>query len=139
MKQMQEVDEDATLTQLAQAWTNLALGGDKLQESYYIFQELIDKNQSSPTLLNGAASSHVAQGKWEEADGAIKEAAEKDANFADTLINQVTVATQMGNDVVANRTLASLRGSCASHPFVSDIEAKEAEMDRLIKQYLPVA
>ena len=45
----------------------------------------------------------------------------------------------MGNDVVANRTLASLRGSCASHPFVADIEAKEAEMDRLIKQYQPVA
>ena len=31
-------------------------------------------------------------GKWEEADGAIKEAAEKDPNFADTLINQVTVS-----------------------------------------------
>jgi len=139
MKQMQDVDEDATLTQLAQAWTNLALGGDKLQESYYIFQELIDKNQASPTLLNGAAASHVSQGKWEEADGAIKEAAEKDPNYADTLINQVVVATQVGNDVVANRTLASLRGSCASHPFVLDIEAKEAEMDRLIKQYQPVA
>ena len=31
-------------------------------------------------------------GKWEEADGAIKEAAEKDPNFADTLINQVVVS-----------------------------------------------
>jgi len=139
LKQMLDSDEDATLTQLAQAWTNLSIGGDKLQESYYIFQELMDKNQSSPTLLNGGTASHVAQGKWEEADGAIKEAAEKDPNFADTLINQVVVATQTGNQDVARRTLASLRGSCASHPFVRDIEAKEADFDRLIKQYQPVA
>ena len=64
MKQLQDADEDATLTQLAQAWTNIALGGDKLQESYYIFQELIDKNQASPTLLNGTAASHVSQGQF---------------------------------------------------------------------------
>jgi len=138
LKQMTDMDEDATLTQLAQAWTNLSIGGDKLQESYYIFQELMDKNQPSPTLLNGGCASHVAQGKWEEADGAIKEAAEKDPNFADTLINQVVVATQTGNQDVARRTLASLRGSCAQHPFVKDLENKEAEIDRLIKQYLPV-
>lgn len=92
-------------------------------------------------------------GKWEEADGAIKEAAEKDPNFADTLINQVVVsfdpgrlklicslqvATQTGHQDVARRTLASLRGSCAQHPFVRDLESKEAEIDRLIKQYQPV-
>ena len=34
---------------------------------------------------------YVFLGKWEEADGAVKEAAEKDPNFAETLINQVMV------------------------------------------------
>lgn len=137
LKIIMDKDEDATVSQLANAWTNLALGGDKLQESYYIYQELMDKHSSSPILLNGAAAAHIAQGKWEEAEGVVREAADKDPNYADTLINQIVTCTQSGRDDVARRTLNQLRSSCQDHPFVKDLAGKEADMDRLILQYMP--
>jgi len=136
-KLVSKMDEDSTLTQLCGAWTNIALGGEKAHDAYYAFQELMDKTQTSPILLNGAAAAHIAQQKWEEADGAVKEATEKDINCPETLINQIMVATQTGEEDIARRTLASLKGSHPSHPFVADLEQKEAEMDRIILQYKP--
>ena len=93
---MMEKDEDATITQLAMAWTNLSLGGDKIQEAYYIYQEMIDKLGSTATLLNGQAVTFLAQGKYSEAEAALNEAMERDPNNPDTLVNMIVLSQHQG-------------------------------------------
>jgi len=136
LKVMTEKDEDATITQLAMAWTNLSLGGDKIQEAYYIYQEMIDKLGSTATLLNGQAVTFLAQGKYSEAEAALNEAMEKDPNNPDTLVNMIVLTQHQGKaPEVSNRYLSQLKDMDPNHSFVLKLNSKEQDFDRMVLQY----
>jgi len=136
LKSMIEKDEDATLTQLAQAWTNLYLGGEKIQEAYYIYQDMIDKLGSTALLLNGQATIFLAQGKFNEAESALQEALEKDPNNPNTLVNLIVLSHHTGKQPeVSSRYLSQLKDMDADHPYVVSLNQKEADFDRMCGQY----
>lgn len=60
-------------------------GGAKAQEAAYIYDELIDKYGSSPSLLNGLAVARMHLQQWDEAEGTLKEAITKVATTPHTI------------------------------------------------------
>lgn len=112
-KKLREKDEDATLTQMAQAWLNLAQviynnfictnssypknifcyqGKEKLQEAYYIFQELTDKYGVTALLLNSQSVCFIGQGEYKKAEITLQDALEKDSNDIDSLVNSLFIS-----------------------------------------------
>ena len=55
----------------------LLQGGDKLKDAYYAFQELADRNNSTPLLLNGQAVAYMGQAKYDDAETVLQEAMDK--------------------------------------------------------------
>lgn len=133
LKKMNEIDEDATLTQLALAWVNMAVGKDKLKDAYYIYQEMMDKYGQSPRLLVAQSAVLILQGKYKDAEALLHDAQLRDANNCDALVNLVAVSQFVGKDYeVIKRTIAQLQDIDSSHPWLADMKAKEALFDELV-------
>eukprot|EP00891_Asterochloris_glomerata_P000756 jgi/Astpho2/756/Aster-00617 len=125
VRAMSAVDEDTTLTQLTTAWVNLYLGGKKVEEAFFIFQELGDKYSWTVRLFNGSALANMRMGRFDEAEQALQEALEKDPKSADTLANLITVSLHLGKPV--SRHSNQLKTIAPNHLIVKKIaEAEEA-------------
>ncbi|PKA64090.1 Coatomer subunit epsilon-1 [Apostasia shenzhenica] len=131
LKLMQQIDEDHTLTQLASAWLNLAVGGSKIQEAYLIFQDFSEKYQLTGMILNGKAVCCMHMGRFDEAETLLLEALNKDAKDAETLANLVVCNLHLGKS--ATRYLSQLKLSHPDHVLVRRVSSAEDNFDRAVQ------
>lgn len=128
LKAMMNIDDDATCTQLAQAWVNIALGGSKIQEAFYIFQELGDKYAWTVRLYNGSAVCNMQMGQYEEAERELLEALNKDPKDADTLSNLAVTSLHLGKP--NSRYINSLKMVAPDHALLKKLEASDGAFSR---------
>ncbi|KAK6916904.1 hypothetical protein RJ641_017655 [Dillenia turbinata] len=141
LKVMQQIDEDHTLTQLANAWLNLAVGGSKIQEANLIFQDFSEKYQMTGLLLNGKAVCCIHMGQFDEAETLLLEALNKasfrsvgrlnDAKDAETLANLVVCSLHLRKS--ASRYLSQLKLYNPEHVLVKRLSSAEESFDRAIQ------
>ncbi|KAK3030870.1 hypothetical protein RJ639_037327 [Escallonia herrerae] len=141
---MQQIDEDHTLTQLANAWLNLAVGGSKIQEASLIFQDFSEKYQMTSLILNGKAVCCMHMEKFDEAESLLLEALNKanslcsfhlllidDAKDPETLANLVVCSLHLGKQ--SSRYLSQLKLSHPEHVLVKRASAAEESFDRAVQ------
>lgn len=128
LKEMMAIDDDATCTQLAQAWVNLAMGGNKTQEAFYIFQELGDKYSWTVRLHNGSAVCSMHMGRYDEAEKELLEGLNKDSKDADTLSNLIVANLHLGKPT--SRFLNQLKMVAPTHPMLKRTQSLEEVYDR---------
>lgn len=131
LRVMQQIDEDHTLTQLASAWLNLAVGGSKIQEAYLIFQDFSEKYQMTSLILNGKAVCCMHMGNFDEAESLLLEALNKDAKDPETLANLVVCSLHLGKS--SSRYLNQLKLSHPDHMLVKRSSSAEESFDRAVQ------
>ncbi|KAJ6980421.1 coatomer subunit epsilon-1 [Populus alba] len=128
---MQQIDEDHTLTQLATAWLNLAVGGSKIQEAYLIFQDFSEKYPMTGLILNGKAVCCMHMGNFDEAETLLLEALNKDAKDPETLANLVVCSLHIGKS--SSRYLSQLKLSHPDHVLVKRASSAEDNFERAVQ------
>ncbi|KAF4440549.1 coatomer epsilon subunit [Fusarium acutatum] len=128
--------QDSLLVNLAESWVGLRVGGEKYQQAFYVFEELAQApSTSSVRSLVSQAVCELHLGRTEEAQAALEQALEKDANNADAIANLLVLNVISGNQ--SDEFAHKLKSAKPNHQFLADLEEKSALFDKAATKYSP--
>jgi len=129
---MQQKEDDATLTQLAAAWVNLAKGGDRIQKALFGFTDLAEKYGTTLNLLNGMAACHMSKGEFDDAHKLLQQSLDKNPQDVDALINLVVCLQHLGTyEELVTTTISTLQNLHPGHPWVKNMAQMEDSFARI--------
>ncbi|KAF5610827.1 coatomer epsilon subunit [Fusarium subglutinans] len=128
--------QDSLLVNLAESWVGLRVGGEKYQQAFYVFEELAQApSTSSVRSLVSQAVCELHLGRTEEAQAALEQALEKDANNADAIANLLVLNVISGNQ--SDEFAQKLKSVKPNHQYLADLEEKSALFDKAATKYSP--
>lgn len=130
--------QDSLLINLAEAWTNLRVGGsEKYQSTFYVYEELASTpSTTSPTSLVGQAVAELHLGRLPEAEAALQQAMQMENVDPQAIANMIVLASIMGRTSGDTAALTEqLRNVDSEHAFLQDLEAKSQSFDSAAAKY----
>ncbi|KAI8633911.1 coatomer epsilon subunit-domain-containing protein [Xylariaceae sp. FL1651] len=126
--------QDSLLVNLAESWVGLRLGGEKYQQSFYVFEELAQAPATSSTVtLVSQAVCELHLGRVEEAQAALEQAMQKQPDFADAIANLLVLTVITGKD--ASELMSSLKKTAPEHILLTDLEEKSDLFDKAASKF----
>jgi len=136
LRNMQKIDDDATITQLASAWVNLAMGGEKISEAALIYHDMVEKYTPTPLLLNGLAVCNMHLKKYADAEKFLLQALEKNSSDAEVLVSLIACYEQLGKpQELITRQINQLKLAVPKHPWLLSLQKVEEDFDRLSRGF----
>ncbi|KAL3795559.1 hypothetical protein HJC23_009272 [Cyclotella cryptica] len=136
---LKQADEDSVLAQLGSAQLAIAHGRSRSDDAVHILSGLSEQYGPSVMLLNSLAVANMVSGKYEAAEGNLKEALGEEAGGAkdaDTLVNLVVCAQHLGKkSAEIEQYLNMLKAGHRGHPFVEGLEQVEGAFERESHKY----
>ena len=129
---------DSLLINLAEAWTNLRVGGsEKYQSAFYVFEELATTpGNTSPTALVGQAVSEMHLGRWEEAQVALDQAISMEGASVESIANSLVLASITGKKgETVQDLMKNLKSRDPEHALIKDLEDKSSLFDTAAQKY----
>ncbi|KAI0472992.1 coatomer epsilon subunit-domain-containing protein [Xylariaceae sp. FL0804] len=128
--------QDSLLVNLAESWVGLRLGGDKYQQSFYVFEELAQApSTTSITSLVSQAVCELHLGRVEEAQSALEQAVSKQPGYAEAIANLLVLTVVVGKDPAEFTN--KLKSAAPEHPFLTDLEEKSQLFDKAAAKFSP--
>lgn len=137
---LKQADEESVLTQLGSVFYKIATGKSGADDALHTLNMMTEQYGTSTMLSNLTAVVYLTAGNFSAAERVLLEAKEEletsGISNADTWINLVVCASQMGKVKEANQYVMHLKSNFNSHPFVTNLERVENAFDRESLKYV---